>query len=59
MSSSSAQLPGDGPLSGCRVLELGTTGSGPFCARLLADFGAEVVKVEDREGDPIRWMGKA
>ncbi len=52
-------LPGTGPLNGCRVLELGTTGAGPFCARLLADFGAEVVKVEDKEGDPIRWMGKS
>ncbi|GAP35678.1 CaiB/BaiF CoA transferase family protein [Piscinibacter sakaiensis] len=47
-----------GPLAGCRVLELGSTASGPFCARLLADFGAEVVKVEDPEGDTIRGLGQ-
>jgi crotonobetainyl-CoA:carnitine CoA-transferase CaiB-like acyl-CoA transferase len=46
-----------GPLAGYRVLELGSTAAGPFCARLLADFGAEVVKVEAPEGDPIRKLG--
>ncbi len=46
------------PLDGVRVLELGTTIAGPFCGRLLADFGAEVVKVEPPEGDPIRGAGK-
>lgn len=46
-----------GPLVGCRVLELGSTIAGPFCARLLADFGAEVIKVEALEGDQIRSMG--
>ena len=47
-----------GPLVGTKVLELGTTIAGPFCARLLADFGAEVFKVEPFEGDPIRSSGK-
>jgi len=52
-------LPGTArPLDGVRVLELGTTIAGPFCGRLLADFGAEVVKVEPPEGDPIRGAGK-
>ena len=47
-----------GPLTGVRVLELGSTVAAPFCGRLLADFGASVVKVEDAAGDPVRSMGK-
>lgn len=46
------------PMHGIRVLELGTTIAGPFCARLLADFGAEVIKVEPAEGDPIRTSAR-
>ena len=48
-----------GPLSDYRVLELGSTAAGPFCARLLADFGAQVVKIEAVEGDPIRQLGES
>lgn len=47
------------PLKGRRVIELGSTVAGPFCARLLADFGADVIKVEQKEGDAVRSMGKS
>jgi crotonobetainyl-CoA:carnitine CoA-transferase CaiB-like acyl-CoA transferase len=49
---------GEGPLTGFKVVELGSTVAGPFCARLLADFGADVVKVEQPGGDAVRSMGK-
>ena len=45
-------------LAGVRVLELGGHTSSPFCARLLADYGAEVIKVEPPGiGDPARRQG--
>ncbi|GLU34647.1 CaiB/BaiF CoA-transferase family protein [Trinickia caryophylli] len=44
-----------GPLAGIKVLELGTLIAGPFAARFLGEFGAEVIKIEDPAGgDPLR-----
>ncbi|WP_042298881.1 CaiB/BaiF CoA transferase family protein [Paraburkholderia kururiensis] len=48
-----------GPLAGVKVLELGTLIAGPFAARLLGEFGADVVKIEDpKGGDPLRKWRK-
>ena len=48
-----------GPLEGIRALELGVLIAGPFAGRLLADFGAEVIKVEQPgQGDPMREWGQ-
>ncbi len=44
-------FPPGGPLTGVRVIELAGIGPGPFCAVLLADLGAEVIRV-DRPGGP-------
>lgn len=42
------------PLAGVRVVEFCQVAAGPFCGMLLADFGAEVIKAEPREGDGLR-----
>ena len=45
-------------LEGLKVVEVGHVLAGPWCGTMLADFGAEVIKVEPpKEGDLIRGMG--
>lgn len=48
-----------GPLTGYRVIEMASTAAGPITGRLMADAGAEVIKIEPFAGDPIRTSGKA
>ena len=49
-----------GPLSGLRVIEMGSLIAGPFCGQVLGDFGAEVIKLEDpKVGDPMRQWGRS
>ncbi|MBK9197507.1 CaiB/BaiF CoA transferase family protein [Candidatus Skiveiella danica] len=50
-----SSAPASGPLAGLKVLELGQLIAGPFAAKTLADFGADVVKIETPgAGDPLR-----
>src|ERR1700691_2586613 len=46
-----------GPLVGLKVLEIGHYIAAPFCTRILADLGAEVIKLEPPGGDPFRGWG--
>jgi len=47
--------PPNKPLAGLKVVEFCTLIAGPFAARLMAEFGAEVIKIESPDGgDPLR-----
>ncbi len=45
-----------GPMDGIRVVELGFWVAGPSAGAVLADWGAEVVKIEPPDGDPFRGL---
>ena len=55
MTTTAPPPPPPGALSGLKVLEMGALIAGPFCAKLLGEFGADVVKIEPPgQGDPLR-----
>ena len=47
----------EGPLSGIKIIDVSSILMVPYCTRILADLGAEVIKVETLEGDNTRYIG--
>jgi crotonobetainyl-CoA:carnitine CoA-transferase CaiB-like acyl-CoA transferase len=49
-------MPNSGPLAGIRVVDFGRFIAGPYCAMLLADMGADVIRVDRRQGSEDRYL---
>src|SRR5215471_5943505 len=49
-------MPNPGPLAGIRVVDFGRFIAGPYCAMLLADLGADVIRVDRRQGSEDRYL---
>src|SRR6202140_5989451 len=49
-------MPATGPLAGIRVIDFGRFIAGPYCAMLLADMGADVIRVDRRHGSEDRYI---
>src|SRR6266852_4255120 len=50
-------MPAPGPLAGIRVIDFGRFIAGPYCGMLLADMGADVIRVDRRQGSEDRYTG--